>query len=280
MKQPLISVITINLNNEEGLASTLRSVKEQSFQMELVLVDGGSVDGSSQVWSQHRDIITHLISEKDKGIFHAMNKGIRISTGQYLLFLNSGDSFYDEDVIRKITPLLDGTDLIAGSIEILEKGQRTTMHSPETPGVADFMRLGLYHQSVFMSKSLFERYGYYDESFRIAGDYEFFIRAFLKGGCGYRRIDQTVASYPATGVSNSQENLAVISKERRRAWELNFSLPVLEALNTYYELRESPFAWIFRKTRKTGFFYYFFSFWNFVFLTPLRLKERMGQRTK
>ena len=98
-----ISIITINYNDKIGLSKTINSVLNQSWQkFEFIVIDGGSNDGGLEVIEQHKDKIDYWVSEPDKGVYNAMNKGIKVAKGEYLIFMNSGDTFYDDNVLEKI----------------------------------------------------------------------------------------------------------------------------------------------------------------------------------
>src|SRR4051812_4193426 len=110
-----LSIVTINLNNKAGLLKTIESVEAQSIRdFEFIIVDGGSIDGSQEVIKKSR-AVTKSVSEKDSGVYNAQNKGIAMASGEYLLFLNSGDYLYEPDTLAKIYPLLDNkTDIVYG----------------------------------------------------------------------------------------------------------------------------------------------------------------------
>ena len=113
----MISVITINYNNHAGLLKTIDSVVNQTYNnFEYIIIDGGSTDGSVDVIYKYADRIDYWVSEPDKGIYNAMNKGIDVAKGEYCIFLNSGDSFCDYQTLSLSLPFLDGTDVVADSI--------------------------------------------------------------------------------------------------------------------------------------------------------------------
>ncbi len=116
-----LSIITVNFNNATGLQKTFDSVFEQTFKdFEYIIVDGGSTDGSEEIIERNRDKINYWVSEKDKGVYHAMNKGMAKASGDYLLFLNSGDHFKDENILLEVMPELDGTGIVYGNIFLVE----------------------------------------------------------------------------------------------------------------------------------------------------------------
>ena len=116
---PKISVITINYNNKEGLEKTIESVVNQSLQdFEYIVIDGNSTDGSQEILEKYTAKISHAVSEPDTGIYNAMNKGIKAATGEYILFLNSGDEFYATQSLEKAAEHLTGEDIIYGNLDV------------------------------------------------------------------------------------------------------------------------------------------------------------------
>ncbi len=273
-----ISVITINLNNAEGLERTLQSVAAQSLHCELLVIDGGSTDGSAAVISAFSDTITYSVSEKDRGIYEAMNKGIKAATGDYLLFLNSGDTLYSNEVIEKAAALLAGAEVVSGDLVIHGKVGRHHVQSEDVITTSLFWRLNLYHQATFIKATLFQQYGLYNEIFKIAGDMEFFIRCLLRNVSVYKHIPLTICNYYEGGISNDPVHSETNFREREQAWQINFSEPVINDLRALFELKRSPFFWIMRKTVKRGFFFYFFSFWNMIFLGGLKIIEKFKRK--
>ena len=115
----LVSVITINYNNCRGLHQTILSVVHQEYQnFEFIVIDGGSTDGSLDVIKDYSENITFWVSEKDRGIYHAMNKGVAQAHGDYCLFMNSGDCFYDKDVLGRVVNSSAIEDIIVGKVSI------------------------------------------------------------------------------------------------------------------------------------------------------------------
>lgn len=123
------SIITVNYNNKEGLRNTIESVIHQTYRdFEFIVIDGGSTDGSAEVLKEYDSQITYWVSEKDKGIYNAMNKGIAKATGDYLNFMNSGDCFYDEGVLGRVARVETDADFIVG-----RDYHSTKRHSKDTP---------------------------------------------------------------------------------------------------------------------------------------------------
>src|SRR6478735_1115877 len=116
MSKIQLSIITINYNNLQGLQKTIESVVSQSFKdFEYIIIDGGSTDGSKVLIEKYSESITYWVSEKDNGIYPAMNKGIQVANGEYLLFLNSGDWFYENTTLSMAIPMLRPFDIVYGN---------------------------------------------------------------------------------------------------------------------------------------------------------------------
>jgi glycosyltransferase involved in cell wall biosynthesis len=200
-----LSIITINYNNCNGLKKTIESVVNQTYSgYEYIIIDGGSTDGSVEVIKEYADKIDYWVSEPDKGIFNAMNKGILKTTGEYCNFMNSGDSFHANDVIAKTIPLLD-KDIVVGKY-IHGNLSYTWGRTSDSISMLDFVKGGISHQSSFIKKTLFEN-NLYDENFKIASDWKFFIDVLIFKSCTYKNIDVIVADFDATGISSVASKL-------------------------------------------------------------------------
>jgi glycosyltransferase involved in cell wall biosynthesis len=236
----LISIITINYNNATGLQKTIESVIHQSFQdFEFVVIDGNSTDNSVDIIKQNNRI-NYWVSEKDHGIYNAQNKGTLKSNGDYLLVLNSGDTLADKMTLEKVAPFLEGTDIVYGDI-ILESanGERKQENSPPILDVYHFMISTLWHPCAFISKTVFQRFGNYNEELKITADYEFFIRTILKNGVLSKYINLPISVFDLTGVSNNPDNDKLQKMEREKSWNMNFSPIVVKAFEDYTKLLRS-----------------------------------------
>ena len=213
-----LSIITINLNNVEGLRKTIQSVVGQSFRdFEWIVVDGGSTDGSKELLESHAEHISKWVSEPDHGIYNAMNKGIRMAHGEYLLFLNSGDSLMDGHVLEKSVPVLSGTDYVIGNIHHSQYGEQGILHEESfKPGIILFllMNYSLPHPACFMKKSLFDEYGGYREDFSIISDWVFMVESILLGKATLKHLPVMVTLFDDSGISSV--NLQKGMRERER----------------------------------------------------------------
>jgi glycosyltransferase involved in cell wall biosynthesis len=210
-----LSIITINLNNCKGLAETVNSISIQTFSdFEYIIIDGGSSDGSMEVIKDNQHRIKKWISEKDHGIYHAMNKGIRMAEGDHLLFLNSGDSLASPDILEKIFSTPVTADILYGNMIINENGEQRHGQMPHHLSRRHMVRDTLWHPVSFIRRKLFIDNGMYDESLKIAGDYDFFLRSIFIDNVTTRHIDETISVFHTDGISSAPANRAQLLKER------------------------------------------------------------------
>lgn len=224
-----ISIVTISKNNAEGLAKTLASVFAQTRGIfESVVIDGGSDDGTPEVLRTYSDRIAHLESKPDRGIYEAMNKGVRASKGEYLLFLNSGDVFANERTLEDVESSLDGTPIL--SFRVLRKDRPGGFISKRKYNCLTILPAFIPHQATFIRRDLFDRFGLYDESYRLISDWIFFYRTMHCAKIPYRVIDHPVAIMDETGMSARHPE--IIEQERKRFYreEVPFAIRTLFGL--------------------------------------------------
>ena len=217
---PVLSIITINLNNGLGLRKTLKSIESQTWQkFESIIIDGGSTDNSVAVIREFagrdRSPIRKWVSEKDHGLYHAQNKGIREASGRYLLFLNSGDFLYKKQALHNLKPDEWATDLIYGNIIFQHKYHRVRSRMPEDITAAHMFYSTLMHPATFIKRELFDIIGLYREDFRICSDYYFFTKAILSYNVSRTYKKNAVTVYAMDGVSSNPKNFALQDAERR-----------------------------------------------------------------
>lgn len=178
---PKLSIITINYNNSDGLKQTIESVLEQTCQeFEYIVIDGGSVDSSIQHILAYQNRLKYWCSEKDSGVYNAMNKGIRQAMGEYLLFLNSGDFLCDDNVLEKVIPTLSGIDIVYGDILLKSaSGETRALIYPDKLSVKYMFKDTIGHPASFIKRSLFVN-SLYSEHFKIVSDWEFFLKKIIK----------------------------------------------------------------------------------------------------
>lgn len=209
-----LSVITINYNNANGLERTAQSViKQTCSDFEWIIIDGGSTDGSKLLIEKYKSYLTYSVSEPDKGIYNAMNKGIDVATGDYCLFLNSGDSFYSstvvEELYQKISSDCQYTFLI-GNINIIDVNGRSHLHCDIPENVTGFYLYqgGVFpHQSTLTSSTFLKKY-HYKENYKIVSDWLFTVEMLLLKNATLKRVDVIIANYDLDGISFKNYQLA------------------------------------------------------------------------
>lgn len=235
-----ISVITINYNNLEGLKKTVESVVNQTWQeFEYIVIDGESTDGSKAFIESHSDKIDYWVSESDEGIYNAMNKGILKASGEYLLFLNSGDHFFDKGVLNECVQHIQKYDLIYFNLQMISATSTKIASYPESLRFSDLYFGSLPHPATFIKKTLFEKVGFYDENLKIVSDWKFFILALFKYHCTYIKINKTISTFYADGISTNKDN----SRERNQVLKEYFKEYILDyqvfsAADQYQKLLE------------------------------------------
>lgn len=228
-----LSIITINYNNAEGLRKTLASVASQTYaDIEHIIVDGGSTDGSVDIirdYSQSPIANTHeicWISEKDKGIYNAMNKGILMATGEYIQILNSGDILFDANVTQQIIERLDQISslreekigiLYGNMTKVNAAGQVVGKSGYTEYSLRQFYSSTLNHDCAYIRKDLFEEYGLYDEQLKIVSDWKWYLQAIGLGKVKPEYVDIDVTIFDDGGISET--NLALRNAERRKVLE-------------------------------------------------------------
>ena len=199
-----VSIVTINFNNREGLQKTIESVVNQSYKgIDYIVIDGGSVDGSVDIIRQYEESISYWVSEPDKGIYNAMNKGIAHASGDYCLFLNSGDSLHDSTVIENVISLLVG-DLVIGQVMIMPERRVAWADVIFPLTLYDFVEGGpVPHQGTFIKRTLFDEESY-DEQYKIVSDWKFFMNQVVFKQCAVTPIQLTVSDFESGGISSDR----------------------------------------------------------------------------
>lgn len=245
-----ISIITINYNNASGLARTIESVINQSdINYEYILIDGGSTDTSKQIIEQYSSKLDFWISEKDNGIYHAMNKGIRQAHGKYLLFLNSGD-YLEPDILKEIEKELTGEDIIYGDLYFIIKEERYLVEYPQILTASHLISPGfsLPHPASFIKKELFSD-TLYNENYKIVSDWEFFIKSIIFRNCTTKHLNIGISNYLDGGISSNE--LELCDKERKRVLDELFPAKIQNDLQRLFQLEQSPLCEVISKTYST-----------------------------
>jgi glycosyltransferase len=224
-----ISVVTAVYNNRETIAAALDSVLEQArADVELIVIDGGSTDGTLDVLKSYADRLDVLVSEPDRGIYDALNKGIRRTSGEVVGFLHSDDLFADTKVLSRVTAAFadPGVGAVYGDLLYVRKDAPDRVVRYWRAG--RFSRRGLArgwmppHPTLYVRRGLYAQHGLFDTTFRIAADYDFTLRLLSREGIGVRYIPEVLVKMRVGGASNrSLRNILLKSHEDLRALRRN-----------------------------------------------------------
>ena len=266
-----LSIITINYNDAKGLKATLESLEAQTYkEFEHIIIDGGSSDGSVPIIKSYEEHIAAnrfnnktqypqmtWVSERDNGIYDAMNKGIAKASGEYLYFLNGGDTLVDEHVLEKLAMEIGKADIIVSKINFTDSsGVYHANHQPRMARLSlfYFLQKGVQHQSALIRRSLFEQCGMYDLQYKIAGDWDFFLRALVLHNATLYYTDLTLANFDGNGISSTH------GKEMREEINHSFNQNIPERIG-------SDFMWMLRSgadvRRLMWIQYHPFAYWIF-----------------
>jgi glycosyltransferase involved in cell wall biosynthesis len=213
-----LSIITINLNNRDGLQKTIDSVISQIFtDYEWIVIDGGSTDGSRELIEQYSDHFAYWCSEPDKGIYNAMNKGIDQAKGEWLQFLNSGDYYYSQNTLLEVFSLSFQSDIVYGDAMYFWNNKTSPNKYPHFLSLYDLATMGINHQASFFRSSIFQN-NHYDETYIIYADWALNMKLFFDV-YSFQHIDQIIVYFDGMGISSS--NSSVMEKEKKRVLEEN-----------------------------------------------------------
>lgn len=208
-----LSIITVNLNNREGLQRTIDSVVSQSFKdFEWIVIDGGSSDGSKELIEQYADRFAYWVSEPDKGIYNAMNKGVRVAQGEYLQFLNSGDWLVDETTLERCFAHGFSADIAYGDLYYCNGAEKEVFHYPQNVSFRFFYLSSIGHPASFIKRNILQE-TLYDEGLKIVSDWKFFLTQAMRNK-RFEHIDEIVCCFDIKGISSVDLDLA--NQERQR----------------------------------------------------------------
>lgn len=237
-----ISIITV-CYNEPDLRETCESIINQTYQdFEWIVIDGGSNKETLDIFEKYKNRINTFISEKDNGIYNAMNKGIKLSHGEYLLFMNAGDSFYDKNVLSKFVECGLDKDIIYSNCVTAFSLPRIETY-PEVLDSSFWIQNSLPHQATLIKNSLFKKYGMYDENYKIVSDYVKWIELIHINKCSYKHVNFIGCYFNAKGVSNNKTNKELHRLERVAVIKKYFSQEEID--KTSQAVKYNLFQWIF-----------------------------------
>lgn len=212
-----LAIVTICFNDRSGLERTLESVAAQTTdQVEHIVVDGGSTDGSVEVITAHAQRLARWVSEPDQGIYDAQNKGWRMAQAPWVLFLNAGDTLHANDVLERVLPhLQEDVDIVYGDLQVNDgRGGSRIKTYPARITSAWLMKESLPHPAQFTRRTVLERLTGFDVQFRIVADYDLFARAFWKLGVRLRKLSFVVSDFTLGGLSSDEDKAGQLRAER------------------------------------------------------------------
>jgi glycosyltransferase involved in cell wall biosynthesis len=212
--KPVLSVITIVYNNARDIERTMLSVLNQTYTgIEYIVIDGASNDGTLEIIKRYEKRMAKLISEKDKGIYDAMNKGLALATGDYVIFMNSGDEFYASDTVAKVFATAQDADIYYGETEMVNDerqslGQRRHQ-APDKFNWRSFKYgMSVSHQAIYIRRTLTEPY---DPQYQLSADIDWIIRA-AKKAKKIVKVDGYVAKYLVGGMSKAKHKQSLLER--------------------------------------------------------------------
>lgn len=221
-----LSIITINYNNAEGLRRTIESIVPQvSSAIEYIVIDGGSTDKSVDVIRRYASSINTWVSEPDKGVFHAMNKGLYKAQGDYVLFMNSGDLIKEGTNIANILSYLTGEDLVYFDIELEDIDNRSFINTyPDKLDFKFFAEQSLPHQATFVKREILLEYGGYNEQMKLGADWAFSVDAVCLRRYIYKHVSTHFSTYFLDGISSAPENYKLLWQEKEEHIKAHYPL--------------------------------------------------------
>jgi glycosyltransferase involved in cell wall biosynthesis len=223
-----ISIITICLNSEKTIEKTINSVIHQKYKnIEYIVVDGNSTDNTKHILSKYKKFINKFISEKDTGIYNAINKGLNHATGDLISILHSDDCYFNEDTLQNIVKIFSNNKSIVClfGTTIIKRRDSKIIRKYSPVGFKPWMLyLGISppHPSMFLKKEVYKKYGTYKENYKIAGDFEFYLRILRKKEINYKIIDDTYVVMQHGGASTrSLKSNIISSKEILKSFKEN-----------------------------------------------------------
>ena len=224
-----VSIITIVYNNRATLEDCVNNVLSQTYpEIEYIVVDGGSNDGTIDIIQAYREKISQWISEPDQGIYHAMNKGIRMASGQVIGFLHSSDVYAHPRVIEEVVRIFENSNVssVYGDLQYVDKQDlnRVIRNWKSSPYRHGKFRQGWMppHPTFFVRRDIYQKYGHFNTRFRIAGDYELMLRFLERYRISAAYIPQVLVKMRWGGISNGGvKNILIKSYEDYRAWGMN-----------------------------------------------------------
>lgn len=223
MDMPLVSVITVVYNGAATIEQTIQSVLNQSYKnIEYIIIDGKSTDGTQKVIEQYKKSLAYFISEEDNGLYNAMNKGIKQAKGEIIGIVNS-DDWYEQDAIAQIVRVFTSfpdIDILYGDMNLVDKKGNRKKYN-QAPLCRLWHEMSVSHPATFVKKEIYEKYGTFDETYQIAADFDL-MNLFYNKKLKFAHIGKVITNYRWGGVSTT--NMTVCRAEVKRVRDKYFNL--------------------------------------------------------
>ncbi|RVU01869.1 glycosyltransferase [Mucilaginibacter limnophilus] len=212
--KPVLSVITVVYNNARDIERTMLSVLNQTYpHIEYVIIDGASTDGTLNILEKYKSRLAKFISEPDKGIYDAMNKGLALATGDYVLFMNSGDEIYAQDTVEAVFASSPGADIYYGETEMInDAGESLGQRRHKAPANFTWRSfkygMSVSHQAIFIRRTLVEPY---DPQYQLSADIDWILKAAIKAK-KIVNVNLYVAKYLVGGMSKKKHRQSLVER--------------------------------------------------------------------
>lgn len=258
-----LSIITICYNNLVGLKATMESVLSQTFKdYEWIVIDGGSTDGSKEFLESNNNAISYWVSEPDRGVYHAMNKGVAVAQGDYCQFLNSGDTLISPDILEKVFSY-DLSDVTYGDVWIVKEGKVLEKRTyPDSLTFPYIFKYPINHQVAFIRTSLVKQHPY-REQYSICADRFLFLKLFLTGS-HFKHLPLPIVFFDDNGMSSRPENFPERDRQCHAIkQEFFYSSQVVDEIeqliidseNYHFVQRIAPLRWTYTFFKKLQILY-------------------------
>ena len=220
------SIVVVSYNAENSIENTLKSILNQEFSdYEIVCIDGKSTDSTLSIIKKYSSLYKNItyISEKDNGIYDAMNKGIKRSNGEYIFFLNCGDEFYNENVLStvKLNLMNNEADIIYGNSVSIVDGIEVVKCVRKINNFMFLQDKTICHQAIFAKKKVFEVNGYFNLNYKLCSDFEWLLKCY-KSKLKFKYIDFNICYYDLNGVSSSEKSFNTMLEEHTKILNENY----------------------------------------------------------
>lgn len=242
-----ISVITVCFNAEETIEETILSTKNQTYKnVEHIIIDGCSTDNTINIINNYKDNVVHFISEPDNGVYDAMNKGIKYATGDFIIFLNANDTFFDENVLDNVVKKLEQNPkakILFGDIMNVTKDKGASLPKAynNVKNIFFFIHENICHQCVFYHRSLFNELGDYSNDFKVYADWDFNVKCLVQNKKSVVYLPIKIANFQLGGISSNNSVQKIMKQERKAIINKYYKkFKFIIALNNFFQKNYAP----------------------------------------